>query len=160
MYIIQLIEELEVKDFDDAMIALFTRQQGMDLYNQVNVKGWDGGNSWLTSQIYLQRNNTSDLLCSGRSISRKVIKTMVEEGGKSNTELEKIEVKIDFDSNGTNKTIITELSNRLLFNVNDSMQKDMENLLKYDFDPKEEHANFAVIRLFNYISKLPEYQLI
>lgn len=160
VYIIQLIEELEVKDFDDAMIALFTRQQGMDLYNQVNVKGWDGGNSWLTSQIYLQRNNTSDLLCSGRSISRKVIKTMVEEGGKSNTELEKIEVKIDFDSNGTNKTIITELSNRLLFNVNDSMQKDMENLLKYDFDPKEEHANFAVIRLFNYISKLPEYQLI
>ncbi|MEN2402381.1 DUF1800 domain-containing protein [Flavobacterium sp. MC2016-06] len=160
VYIIQLINELEVKDFDDAMIALFLRQQGMDLYNQVNVKGWDGGNSWLTSQIYLQRNNTSDLLCSGRSISRKVIKTMVEEGGNSNTEFEKIEVKIDFDTNGTNKTVIAALSNRLLFKVDDSMQKDMENLLKYDFDPKEEHANFAVIRLFNYISKLPEYQLI
>ena len=34
----------------------------MDLYDQPNVKGWDGGNSWLTSQIYLQRNNVSDLL--------------------------------------------------------------------------------------------------
>jgi uncharacterized protein (DUF1800 family) len=160
VYIIQLIDELEVKDFDDAMIALFLRQQGMDLYNQVNVKGWDGGNSWLTSQIYLQRNNTSDLLCSGRSISRKILNTMSEEGEQPKTEFEKIDVKIDFDSNGNNKTIITELSNRLLFNVNESMQKDMENLLKYDFDPKEEHANFAVTRLFNYISKLPEYQLI
>ncbi|WPO79697.1 DUF1800 domain-containing protein [Flavobacterium sp. KACC 22761] len=160
VYIIQLIEELEVKDFDDAMIALFLRQQGMDLYNQVNVKGWDGGNSWLTSQIYLQRNNTSDLLCSGRSISKKVLNTMTGEDEKPKLEFDKIDVKIDFDSDGNNKTIITELSNRLLFDVNDSMQKDMENLLKYDFDPKEEHANFAVIRLFNYITKLPEYQLI
>jgi len=160
VYIIQLIDELEVKDFDDAMIALFLRQQGMDLYNQVNVKGWDGGNSWLTSQIYLQRNNTSDLLCSGRSISKKVLNTMTGEDEKPKIEFDKIDVKIDFDSNGNNKTIIAQLSNRLLFDVNDSMQKDMENLLKYDFDPKEVHANFAVIRLFNYITKLPEYQLI
>lgn len=160
VYIIQLINELEVKDFDDAMIALFTRQQGMDLYNQVNVKGWDGGNSWLTSQIYLQRNNTSDLLCSGRSINRKVLNTMVDQTEKPSSEFEKIDVKIEFDPNGNNKTIIAELSNRLLYKVNDPMQKDMENLLKYDFDPKEEHANFAVIRLFDYITKLPEYQLI
>ncbi|KAF2335743.1 DUF1800 domain-containing protein [Flavobacterium daemonense] len=160
VYIIQLIDELEVKDFDDAMIALFLRQQGMDLYNQVNVKGWDGGNSWLTSQIYLQRNNTSDLLCSGRSISKKVLNTMTGEEEKPKVEFDKIDVKIDFDTEGNNKTIIAELSNRLLFDVNDSMQKDMENLLKYDFDPKSPHANFAVTRLFNYITKLPEYQLI
>lgn len=160
VYILQLIEELEVKDFDNAMIALFLRQQGMDLYNQVNVKGWDGGNSWLTSQIYLQRNTTSDLLCSGRSVSRKTLNTIINTGDKTNIEFDKINVKIDFDSNGNNKTIISELSDRLLFTVNEGAQKDMENLLKYDFDPKESHANFAVIRLFNYITKLPEYQLI
>ena len=79
---------------------------------------------------------------------------------KTDTEFEKVAVKIDFDPNGNNKTIIVKLCDTLLFKVNDSMQKDMENLLKYDFDPKEEHANFAVIRLFNYITKLPEYQLI
>jgi uncharacterized protein (DUF1800 family) len=160
VYILQLIDELEVKDFDNAMIALFLRQQGMDLYNQVNVKGWDGGNSWLTSQIYLQRNTTSDLLCSGRSVSRKTLNTIINTGDKTNIGFDKINVKIDFDSNGNNKTIISELSDRLLFTVNEGVQKDMENLLKYDFDPKESHANFAVIRLFNYITKLPEYQLI
>ena len=160
VYILQLIEELEIKDFDNGLVMLFLRQQGMDLYNQVNVKGWDGGNSWLTSQIYLQRNNTSDLLCSGRTINRKILNSIGNESQKPDTKFEKVAVKIDFDPNGNNKTIIAKLSDTLLFKVNDSMQKDMENLLKYDFDPKEEHANFAVIRLFNYITKLPEYQLI
>lgn len=160
VYILQLLDELHIDDLDDGIILFFLKQQGMDLYNQVNVKGWDGGNSWLTSQIYLQRNNTSDLLCSARSITRKVLNTMTSDAEKPKAEFEKIDVKIDFDPNGNNKTIITELSNRLLFKVNDSMQKDMENLLKYDFDPKEAHANFAVIRLFDYITKLPEYQLI
>lgn len=160
VYILQLLDELHIDDLEDGIVLFFLKQQGMDLYNQVNVKGWDGGNSWLTSQIYLQRNNTSDLLCSGRSITRKVLNTMTADTDKPKTELEKIDVKIDFDPEGNNKTIITELCNRLLFKVNDSMQKDMENLLKYDFDPKEEHANFAVIRLFDYITKLPEYQLI
>ncbi|UUW09673.1 DUF1800 domain-containing protein [Flavobacterium plurextorum] len=160
VYILQLLDELHIDDLDDAMILFFIKQQGMDLYNQVNVKGWDGGNSWLTSQIYLQRNNTSDLLCSGRSITRKVLNTMNSDTEKPKSEFEKLNIKIDFDSNGNNKTIIAELSNRLLFNVNDATQKDMESLLKYDFDPKETHANFAVIRLFDYITKLPEYQLI
>ena len=132
----------------------------MDLYNQVNVKGWDGGNSWLTSQIYLQRNNTADLLCSGKSLSRKVLKTMMNGIEIEKSEYEKVDVKVVFDSNGNNKTIISELSNRLLFTVSDSAQKDMEKLLKYDFDPKEPHADFAVVRVFNYITKLPEYQLI
>lgn len=160
VYILQLLDELHIDDLDDAMILFFIKQQGMDLYNQVNVKGWDGGNSWLTSQIYLQRNNTSDLLCSGRSITRKVLNTMNSNAEKPKLEFEKLNIKIDFDPNGNNKTIITELSNRLLFNVSDTMQKDMESLLKYDFDPKETHANFAVIRLFDYITKQPEYQLI
>jgi uncharacterized protein (DUF1800 family) len=55
VYIFQLIDELQLKDYDETMIVSFLRAQGMDLYNQANVKGWDGGNSWLTSQVYLQR---------------------------------------------------------------------------------------------------------
>ncbi|MDR7209799.1 DUF1800 domain-containing protein [Flavobacterium piscis] len=161
VYILQLIDELQLGEYDATMVVAFLRGQGMDLYNQINVKGWDGGNSWLTSQVYLQRNNTSDLLCSSRGLSKKVPNMMMDdENSKPKKELEKREVRIEYDSNGNNKTIIAELSNRLLFNVNESMQKDMENLLKYDFDPKNPNANFAVIRLFNYITKLPEYQLI
>ncbi len=160
VYIIQLIDELQIKELDDAVIVFFLKQQGMDLYNQQNVKGWDGGNSWLTSQIYLQRNTTSDMLCNGTNISKKSINMMSDEGNNKKVTPEKLEVKVDFNSNLKNKGIIADLSNKLLFNVNEPTQKDMENLLKYDFDPKYEHANFAVIRLFNYMTKLPEYQLI
>jgi uncharacterized protein (DUF1800 family) len=160
VYLFQMINELQIDDFNENLIAYFLRQQGMDLYNQVNVKGWDGGNSWLTSQIYLQRNNTADLLCNGRSISRKVEETMNTEMQQPRKQLDKINVKIDFDSDGNNKKIISQLSNRLLFTVTETMQKDMENLLKYDFNAKDENANFAVLRLYNYITKLPEYQLI
>lgn len=160
VYILQLTNELQMEDFDNGMVQYFLKQQGMDLYNQVNVKGWDGGNSWLTSQIYLQRNNTSDLLCKGRTITGKFLNKMNAEPEKPVLEINKVKVKVQFDDSGNNKTIISELSDRLLFKTNESIQKDMENLLKYDFDPKEPNADAAVIRLFNYITKLPEYQLI
>lgn len=160
VYLLQLTDELNIEKTPSALIALYLKQQGMDLFNQPNVKGWDGGNSWLTSQIYLQRNNLSDLLCNGRNISRKVFNKIPDEGELPEIEFEKVKVKIDFDSNGNNKKIIAELCSRLLFQVDENMQKDMENLLKYDFNPKDENANYAVLRLFNYITKTPEYQLI
>lgn len=160
VYLLQLLDELNNTTVENTLVVLFLKQQGMDLFNQPNVKGWDGGNSWLTSQIYLQRNNTSDLLCNGRSINRKTFNKIPEEGEQPEITLEKINVKVAFDNNGTNKKIIADLSNRLLFQVDENVQKDMENLLKYDFDAKSENANNAVLRLFNYITKLPEYQLI
>jgi uncharacterized protein (DUF1800 family) len=160
IYIIQLIDELNSTEIPDVMLTFFLKQQGMDLFNQPNVKGWDGGNSWLTSQIFLQRNNVSDLLCNGRSINRKTFIKIEGQGEEPEISLEKIKVNIDFNKKGTNKDIIAELSNRLLFQVDESMQKDMENLLKYDFDPKEANAQNAVLRLFNYITKTPEYHLI
>jgi uncharacterized protein (DUF1800 family) len=160
VYLLQLLDELNNTTVENTLIVFFLKQQGMDLLNQPNVKGWDGGNSWLTSQIYLQRNNTSDLLCNGRSINKKAFNKIPDEGEQPEITLEKINVKVAFDNNGNNKKIISDLSNRLLFQVDENMQKDMENLLKYDFDAKSENANNAVLRLFNYITKLPEYQLI
>lgn len=160
VYLFQLTEELHVNDVDSGIIAYYLKQQGMDLFNQVNVKGWDGGNSWLTSQIYLQRNTIADLLCNGRTISRKAFKNASEESEAPKISFDKINPKVLFDANGNNKAIITELCNRLLFEVDEDKQKDMENILKYDFDPKEPNANDAVLRLFHYIVKTPEYQLI
>jgi hypothetical protein len=69
-------------------------------------------------------------------------------------------VSIDFDASGTNKTIIAELQDRLLFQMNEEMQVDFETVLKYDFNPKSEGAENAVLRLFNAMVKLPEFQLI
>lgn len=157
-YIFQLMHELHIEQENKTLITFFLTQQGMDLMNQPNVKGWDGGNSWLSSQIYLQRNNVSDLWCNGMNVSRKAFNQMDNENARK--EIEKLDIKFNWKKEGTNKTVISEIAERLLFEVSAETQKEMETLLKYDFDVKSEGADNAVLRLLNYITKLPEYQLI
>lgn len=154
-YILLLTSELKTQRPESTTIAFFLKQQGMDLFNPPNVKGWDGGKSWLTSQIYLQRNNVADLLSSGKSIPRSKLE-------RENTLNKKqaFSISLDWNTKGTNKEIIKELTGRLLFSTDTSLQQDLEKILKYDFDPQSLGANDAVLRLFNAIIKSPEFQLI
>jgi uncharacterized protein (DUF1800 family) len=155
-YSLQVMDELNVVNPNTKLIAFFIRDQGMDLFNQPNVKGWDGGNSWLTSQVFLQRNNVADLLCKGKNLNN---------GGNENTMMNQkpnqlLNVKLNWDKEGNNKEIIAQLSDRLLFHTNKDNQQDFEQILKYDFDSKTEGSENAVIRLFNFMVKTPEFQLI
>ncbi|MFK7904187.1 MAG: DUF1800 family protein, partial [Chitinophagales bacterium] len=143
---LQLLEELQAVGVRPRAILQFLKIQGMDLMNPPNVKGWDGGRSWLTSQVFLHRNKVSDSLCRNK----------MYEGRKA----KKIQTRLDWNPNGSHKSIIHELSERLLFQVDENLQKDMESILKYDFDPQSQNANQAVLRLFNFITKTPEFQLI
>lgn len=158
-YNLQLLSELHISPKNNKPMVAFLKSQGMDLFNQPNVKGWEGGKSWLTSQIYLQRNNIADLYCSGReNFNQKAVATMMDENA-NRPAARKTAIQLDWEK-GTNKAIISELSNRLLFQVDNDTQKDFENILKYDFDPQAQNANQAVLRLFNAMVKEPEFQLI
>ncbi|SFZ93563.1 Protein of unknown function [Flaviramulus basaltis] len=147
-YIIQLKNEMNIDIEKPEHILFFLRQQGMELFNQPNVKGWDGGNGWLSSQTYLQRNNVADLLCMGKLIRGK----KMENKTKPRINL--------YKSKMNNKEIIKSLTDNLVFEVNDDMQADLETILKYDFDASSPNANTVVLRLFNYIIKTPEFQVI
>jgi hypothetical protein len=48
----------------------------------------------------------------------------------------------------------------LLFQISENDQLDFEKILKYDFDGTSEGSDNAVLRLFNFMAKLPEFQLI
>ncbi len=158
VYILQLQYELHINTMNSRLLLVFLKQQGMDLFGQPNVKGWNGGTEWLSSQMYLQRNNAADLLCNGKSLlrnnQREDLEMMPNKTGKS------LNSALDFDTTGTNKTIIAELQTRLLFQTDNEMQTDFETQLKYDFNPKSEGAQNAVLRLFNAMVKRPEFQLI
>ena len=157
VFIFQLSNELNI-ELNPRLLAFFLKQQGMDLFNQPNVKGWNGGKEWLTSQIYLQRNNVADLLCNGKNISRKaqyMDNDMVQENSN-----QLLKVSLNWTKSGNNKTIIAELQDRLLFQTNKNLQKDWETILKYDFNPKADGAENAVLRLFNNMIKNPEFQII
>lgn len=156
-YSLQLLSELHIELHNPRILVLLLREQGMDLFNQPNVKGWIGGNSWLTSQVYLQRNNIADLFCSGRTINRKLF-----QADEKNTEIkfQKTNLYLDWNKNGTNKQIISELKDRLLFQTDENTQQDFEKILKYDFDSNTEGSEKAVLRLFNAMLKTPEFQII
>ncbi|WP_432671075.1 DUF1800 domain-containing protein [Flavobacterium sp. SM2513] len=158
VYVLQLQNELQIDKINPRLLHAFLKMQGMDLFGQPNVKGWNGGKEWLSSQVYLQRNNVADLMCNGKGLGRNNQKEdnemMQNKSGKQSA------VALKFDASGTNKTIITELQNRLLFQADAEMQTDFETLLKYDFNPKSEGAENAVLRLFNEMVKRPEFQLI
>jgi uncharacterized protein (DUF1800 family) len=156
---LQLMNELNIENPNGKLIAFFLKEQGMDLFNQSNVKGWDGGNYWLTSQVFLQRNNIADLLCSGKSLTRSK-KEMDENSMMKQNPNRQLNVKLNWDKEGKNTEIIAELSNRLLFQNDKNNQADFEQILKYDFDSKTEGSENAVMRLFNFMVKTPEFQLI
>ena len=59
-----------------------------------------------------------------------------------------------------NKEIIKSVAERLVFNISTDMQHDMEQIIKYDFNPTQPNAQQAVTRLAEYILKSPEYQII
>jgi hypothetical protein len=158
-YSLQLMNELNITNPNGKLIAFFLKEQGMDLFNQPNVKGWDGGNSWLTSQVFLQRNNTADLLCNGKNLNQGQ-KDMDENSMKKQNPNKLLSVKLNWNKDGNNKEIIAELSNRLLFQTDKNSQADFEQILKYDFDSKTDGSENAVMRLFNFILKTPEFQLI
>lgn len=156
LFILQLLHELDIKEINSKMVAHFIRFQGMDLFDQPNVKGWLGGAYWLSSQIYQQRQNLSDMLCTNAKNSR-LIKIFEQDSGNA---LGSISTKLSWKKNGNNKDIIADLSERLLFYVDDDMQANFETVLKYDFNPGSVGAENGVMRLFNSMVRTPEFQII
>jgi uncharacterized protein (DUF1800 family) len=158
VFLFQVFDEVSIKP-DAVLINKLLQQQGLNLFNQVNVKGWEGGRSWINSQTFQQRNTIVDIVCTSKNfIQRKM--NLVEKELLENLKNDNLKVEIKWLKNSNAKSIINNFTNRLLFDTDEKLNKDLDVILKYDFDPKSEGAEFAVTRLYNSILKLPEFQLI
>lgn len=149
----------------------YFKAQDMVLFNPPNVKGWDGGTAWLSAQKLLHRCGIVSTLASGKSLENFKFKARQM---AALDDLDGIDLKAYDKSDApqkkpiltwdktlaTNKLIIQYFAERLVFNVSKEMQTDMEQVLKYDFNPSEMNAQLAVMRLVEYIMKSPEYQLV
>ena len=71
-----------------------------------------------------------------------------------------LKVNLDWNKSGNNQQIIAELKERLLFQIDENTQLDFEKILKYDFNPNNDGSQNAVLRLFNAMVKMPEFQII
>jgi uncharacterized protein (DUF1800 family) len=153
LFMLQLVNELNIAPVASDSVALFIQSQGMDIYEQPNVKGWDGGTYWLSSHLYQKRQIVADRFCRGKTVS--LSKKAIEEGSGKN-----ITIRLDWEKKGSNKDVIEEMKRRLLFDTDKVLQDELERILPHDLDPNAEGADIAVMRAFSYIITTPEFQLI
>jgi uncharacterized protein (DUF1800 family) len=165
-YLLQLLYEFQQEVPPMPYTVAYSNGQGMKLLNPPNVKGWDGGRSWLSSQKLLQRVQVVSLLATGKSFGKSKgslkmemmpdeMKTALSPGNEKRSKPE-----LRWDKSLTqNKAIIQSLTDRTLFAVSPDMQSACEQVLKYDFDPKSATVQQSVTRVAEHIMKSPEFQI-
>lgn len=156
IFLFQIHNDLNLKPNYPFLVFLL-KSQSMDIYDQPNVKGWKGGNDWLTSQIYENRKQLIDFFTYGNEKYKKQLNNKLS---KFNFDEIQLNPKINITNNSSADTINLELTERMIFQTNEEMLKDLNQILKYDFDVNAENANQKILNVFNYLAKSPEFQII
>lgn len=150
VFIFQSLNELNYIDLEATGLVNYLKFQGMDLFNQVNVKGWQGGHDWLNTNILMHRFKSIDYLLYINSVNKKV--------QEKNPNL----CKISYNKKSKSNTeVIQDLANKLIYKIPAELQSEAEEILTYDFykDPSN-NLNNTLIRVMELIMKSPIYQLI
>jgi uncharacterized protein (DUF1800 family) len=155
-YLLQVHHDLSLTP-NYTFLAFLLKNQGMDIYDQPNVKGWKGGHDWMTTQLYTERNQFIDFVIDGNVQFEKTVNRRLE---KFNVDSVHFEPKLTISNKTNAQAIINELCDRMIFSTNPEMLASLGELLKYDFDPKAENANQAILRVYQYLAKSPEFQIV
>lgn len=156
IYLLQIHSDLGL-EVNYKLLAFVLKEQAMDIYDQPNVKGWKGGKNWLTSQIYADRNQFVDFIISGNKKYEKILNRRLEKFEMGTLNFNPI---IQLKNNNSAKSILTELKEKMIFETNEDLNAELDELLKYDFDPKSENAQKSILRVYQYLAKTPEFQII
>ena len=143
-----------------------TRQLGQDLFAPPNVKGWDGGVTWITTNTLLTRYNDAqslvegtlppltagDMAGKGAGNGQRALNAMqhLRVGGVS---LEKILSPEDRDDN---RSIIASLENRLF---QTDLKKDQQEDLQAFLDSKTKMSDADILTAIRLMMSTPEYQV-
>ncbi len=156
VFLLQVHQDLNLTP-NYKLLAILLKNQSMDIYDQPNVKGWKGGKDWLTSQIYADRNQLIDFLTEGNERFLKGLNKRLE---RFDIELLPFTPNIRLKNPTNAKNILEELSSQMIFKTNPQITEELNQLLKYDFDPSAENAQKNILNVYQYLAKLPEFQLI
>jgi uncharacterized protein (DUF1800 family) len=143
------------------------RQLGQDLFAPPNVKGWDGGITWITTNTLLTRYNDADALVQGTlppltandfakkpggAGGEKAMKALqrVRMGG---VDLEKILTPAERNSKDT---LVISLQHRLLQSV---LRSDQEQALREFLDSKTQLGDADIQTAIRLVMCTPEYQV-
>ena len=156
IYFLQIHHDLQITPYYK-LLAFLLKNQAMDIYDQPNVRGWKGGNDWLSAQIYADRNHFIDFVIEGNpryqnALNKKLV----------NLEDETImfQPKIKLNNQENAKSILEELTDLMIFETNENLESELQELMKYDFDSKSENAQKNILRVYKYLAQSPEFQII
>jgi len=139
----------------------FLKNQGMDLFIPPNVKGWDGGRAWLDSGKLIARNAAINFMFNPPAPKKQTPDTMNMNEEEFPEDANPFVAHITWSNKcKTNLDIINEFSDKLIFDVDNQMQQDMEKIIKYDFDPNSQNAEDAVKLLVRYMLRTPQFQIV
>jgi uncharacterized protein (DUF1800 family) len=144
-----------------------TRQLGQDLFAPPNVKGWDGGVTWITTNTLLTRYNDAQALVEGTLPQLGAGDFARKQGGNSGkkaarqlqqihlggVDLEKIltpEERADKD------TLVASIQHRLL---QTTLKGDQEQALREFLDSKEKLSDADILTAIRLVMSTPEYQV-
>jgi uncharacterized protein (DUF1800 family) len=142
------------------------RQLGQDLFAPPNVKGWDGGITWITTNTLLTRYNDAQALVQGTmppltagdfggkggGNGQKAMKVLqrVRMGG---VDVEKI---LTPEERADNKTIIASLQQRLF---QTTLNKTQQEALQEFLDSKTRMTDADIATAIRLMMSTPEYQV-
>jgi uncharacterized protein (DUF1800 family) len=144
-----------------------TRRLGQDLFAPPNVKGWDGGISWITTTTLLDRYNTAALLVQGADVPKARLEAMQQmnemaasQPGQRGERIHVGGVNVDKilapDERADKNRLVASLQHRLL---QSALKGDQEKALS-DFLNARGKLNDADIRAaIRLVMCTPEYQV-
>jgi uncharacterized protein (DUF1800 family) len=142
-----------------------TRNLGQDLFAPPNVKGWDGGLSWITTNNLLARYNEAATLVqgdmsavSGLMLANNPGVNMAVERRLRNIPVHSVDVaKLFTEEERTSKEkLIPALEKRLL---QDKLKPKQEKVLRDFLDSKNELSNDTILNAIRLVMSTPEFQL-
>lgn len=152
----QIHHDLQLKP-NYKLLAFLLKNQSMDIYDQPNVKGWKGGQQWLTSQIYADRNQFVDYIIDGNKRFEQVLNQRFK---RMDVGMVQFTPQLKLEDHKNAHAIINELVQKTIFESNDEMQQELNQILKYDFNPMAENADKSILKIYQYLAKSPEFQII
>jgi uncharacterized protein (DUF1800 family) len=142
-----------------------TRQLGQDLFAPPNVKGWDGGVTWITTNTLLTRYNDAQSLVEGTAppLAAGDLGAKAGNGDKAVKMIQRMRVgRVDLDKilapeeRDSNQAIVASLQNRLF---QTTLKKNQQQDLQEYLDSKKKMTDADILTAIRLMMSTPDYQV-
>ena len=155
-------------DLPPALIsAALIRGMGQDLFAPPNVKGWDGGLSWITTNTLLTRYNDAVTIVRGTTQELTAGDFALRPGGAGGQKMEQIAQRIHVGGVDPEKILTPEqrADKRLLVDalahllVQSTLSHDQEQALRDFLNSKTTMSTDDILTAIRLVMSTPEYQV-